>query len=127
MKKKISASDKKKAKQAYRKLYNKAFPYAGDIDLQRIEIASFNLSDFKKVGLGLEVEVIHSADEGGHTGKVLMNLPGQLMPEHQHVDIIVLPKNSRVPAGYVGINENVNDFVGILHYNEDGSVKKKNR
>ena len=130
-------TDIKKAQQLYQKIYKRAFPHAGMIPLNKIEIASFNrchnLSEFRKTGLGLEVDVIYNSEykKGhtniGHTGKVIMSLPGQFMVEHQHADIEILSKKSKIPKGYVDINKNINAFVGIYAYNADGSVKRKNK
>lgn len=119
------------ARQLYKALYTKALPHAGEPDLQDIEIASYNISsdldEFKKTGLGLKVVVIHSTDTGrtqtGHTGKVLMNLPWQVLIEHQHADVEVLPKGSEVPDGYTLLRDAVNDFEGIKEYDPDGTPK----
>lgn len=130
-KKSLSDTDMLVARQLYRALYAKALPHAGEVALEDIEIASYNLSsgldEFKKTGLGLKVVVIYSAETGntqtGHTGKVLLNLPWQVLIEHSHTDVEILPKGSDVPQGYALLRDEVNDFVGIKSYNADGTLK----
>jgi len=130
----LSKADIKKARVLYQKLFKKAFPHSGGIALNHIEIASFNrsnsLNGFKKVGLGLEVDVIYSKEVNktniGHTGKIVMNLPNQLLLEHQHVDTEVLKKNAKVPKGYTDINNNINNFKGIYDYKSNGEIKTRN-
>ena len=121
------------AKQLYQALYTKALPHAGKLALKDIEIASYNiapnLDEFKKVGLGLKVIVIHSPEYSaaktsiGHTGKVLMNLPWQVLLEHSHADVEVLPAGTAAPEGYVLVKDIVNGFYGIREYNDDGTPK----
>ncbi len=116
-----------KALAAYQDLYAKALPGTGGIDADRVEVATFNCSEtfeeFQQIGLGLETVVIFRSDDGqGHTGKILMNLPGQLLLEHGHVDTIVLKKEARVMSGFVKLSELINGFTGIKKYNSDASV-----
>lgn len=111
----------------YSELYLKALPGSGGIEKSRLEIATFNCSEtieeFEKVGLGLETVVIFRDESGaGHTGKVLLNLPGQLLLEHGHVNTYVLKKQSTIAAGFVSLAELVNGFHGIVKYNSDGSA-----
>jgi D-lyxose ketol-isomerase len=111
----------------YADLYQKALPGTGGIEKSRIEIATFNCSEtmeeFEKVGLGLETVVIFRSEDGqGHTGKVLLNLPGQLLLEHGHVDTIVLKKGAVIADGFVQLSKLINGFTGIKQYNSDASV-----
>ncbi len=62
----------------------------------------------------------------GHAGKVLINLPGQLLLEHGHVDTFVLKADAAVPASFIDLTELVNDFQGIYTYESDGSIKMEN-
>jgi D-lyxose ketol-isomerase len=115
------------ARAAYQMLYATALPGSGGIEADRIEVASFNCAEtyaeFQQVGLGLETVVIFRDESGdGHTGKVLMNLPGQLLPEHGHVDTIVLKKGSAVAPGFIPLRKLVNGFTGIKTYNADATV-----
>jgi len=115
------------ARAAYQELYKAALPDSGGIDAGRIEVATFNCSEtfdeFQQIGLGLETVVIFRDESGiGHTGKVLMNLPGQLLVEHSHVDTIVLEKGAEIAAGFVELSSLVNGFEGIKKYNADASV-----
>ncbi len=127
----MSDTDLLVARQLYQRLYSKALPHAGEVALEDIEIASYNidsnLDEFKKYGLGLKVIVIYSLETGntqtGHTGKVLLNLPWQVLIEHEHADIDVLPKGSSVPDGYVLLRDEVNEFAGIKEYDADGAPK----
>jgi D-lyxose ketol-isomerase len=119
--------DKQQAVAAYQKLYDQALPGAGGIAAGRLEVATFNCSktfeEFLQVGLGLETVVIFRSGDGqGHTGKVLMNLPGQLLLEHGHVDTIVLKKAAQIAPGFVRLRELINGFTGIKQYNSDASV-----
>lgn len=112
---------------AYQDLYSKALPGSGGIEADRVEVATFNCSEtfeeFQRVGLGLETVVIFRSEDGqGHTGKVLMNLPGQLLLEHGHVDTIVLKKTAAVVPGFVKLSGLINGFTGIKKYNSDASV-----
>ena len=130
-KKVLPARDVLWAKQAYARLFARALPHAGGLARERIEIAAFNLSasrrEFARIGLGLEVVVIFRARRGeGHTGKVLMNLPGQLLPEHGHVDTFILRRAARVPPGFVDLRERINNFRGIYRYNSDGTLALQN-
>jgi D-lyxose ketol-isomerase len=114
---------------AYQKLYQKALPGVGGIEPERLEVATFNCSEtmeeFEQVGLGLETVVIFRSEDGqGHTGKVLMNLPGQLLLEHGHVDTIVLKKGAVIAPGFVKLSGLINGFTGIKKYNSDASVAK---
>ena len=122
-------SDQAQAEAAnrYGELYSKALPGTGGLEKSRLEIATFNCSEtikeFEKVGLGLETVVIFRDDSGaGHTGKILLNLPGQLLLEHGHVDTIVLNKQASVAPGFVRLSTRVNGFDGIKKYNSDASV-----
>lgn len=123
----LSAAAQAQARAAYQKLYEAAMPGSGGIEAGRIEVASFNCSEtfdeFRRVGLGLETVVIFREESGdGHTGKVLMNLPGQLLLEHGHVDTIVLKKGAAVAPGFVNMTDMINGFAGIKKYNADASV-----
>jgi len=124
-------SDQAQAEAAnrYGELYSKALPGTGGIEKSRLEIATFNCSEtieeFEQIGLGLETVVIFRDDSGaGHTGKVLLNLPGQLLLEHGHVDTIVLTKTAQIVAGFVRLSTLINGFEGIKKYNSDASVAK---
>lgn len=115
------------AQVAYQDLYEKALPGSGGIAAERIEVATFNCSEtfeaFQQVGLGLETVVIFRSEDGqGHTGKVLMNLPGQLLLEHGHVDTIVLKKVAKIAPEFVKLSALINGFTGIKKYNSDASV-----
>jgi hypothetical protein len=126
----LSRADLAAARRLYAQLYARAMPHAGGIDPARIEVAAFNLAgslaEFRNVGLGLEVvTVFRDADGTGHTGKVLMNLPGQLLPEHGHVDTFVLRRAAQLPKGFVPMKDRINAFQGICRYNRDGSVVKR--
>jgi D-lyxose ketol-isomerase len=117
----------KEAADRYAELYQKALPGTGGIEPSRIEIATFNCSEtmeeFEQVGLGLETVVIFRSDDGqGHTGKVLLNLPGQLLLEHGHVDTIVLKKGASITPGFIKLSGLINGFTGIKKYNSDASV-----
>jgi len=118
---------KQQAVSAYQALYEKALPGAGGIASERLEVATFNCSEtyaeFQQLGLGLETVVIFRSEDGqGHTGKVLMNLPGQLLLEHGHVDTIVLKKGAVIALGFVHLRELINGFSGIKKYHSDASV-----
>lgn len=126
----LSARMIAEARKQYADLYKKAMPFAGGIERDRIEVATFNLSstmeEFEQVGLGLETVVIFRDTSGdGHTGKVLMNLPWQLLLEHGHVDTFVLKKKAALPKGFVPLKELINAFGGIREYTSDGSPKMK--
>jgi D-lyxose ketol-isomerase len=115
------------AAKRYAALYETALPGTGGIGKSRLEIATFNCSEtmeeFEKVGLGLETVVIFRDESGsGHTGKVLMNLPGQLLLEHGHVDTLVLKKDAIVAKGFVRLSGLINGFTGIKKYNSDASA-----
>lgn len=123
----LSDEAKQQAVAAYQKLYEAALPGAGGIAPDRLEVATFNCSEtfdeFQRIGLGLETVVIFRSDDGqGHTGKVLMNLPGQLLLEHGHVDTVVLKKDASVAPGFVHLRDLINGFSGIKKYNSDASV-----
>ena len=111
----------------YSELYLKALPDSGGIEKSRLEIATFNCSEtieeFEQVGLGLETVVIFRDESGaGHTGKILINLPGQLLLEHGHVDTLVLKKEATIANEFIKLSELVNGFNGIVKYNSDGSA-----
>jgi hypothetical protein len=115
------------ARAAYQKLYAEALPGSGGIEAHRIEVATFNCAEtyneFREVGLGLETVVIYRSPSGdGHTGKVLMNLPSQLLPEHGHVDTIVLRREAESSPGFVPLHQFVSGFEGIRQYNADASI-----
>jgi D-lyxose ketol-isomerase len=121
----------KQAQVAYQNLYEAALPGAGGIAAERLEVATFNCSEtfeeFQQIGLGLETVVIYRAQDGtGHTGKVLMNLPGQLLLEHGHVDTFVLEKDAPLPNGFVRLAELINAFDGVMQYNSDGTPVLEN-
>ncbi|NOU36788.1 MAG: hypothetical protein HOO88_08465 [Kiritimatiellaceae bacterium] len=125
--KQLSQEARSEALAAYQELYQKALPGSGGIEAGRVEVATFNCSEtfeeFSQVGLGLETVVIYRDDDGqGHTGKVLINLPGQLLLEHGHVDTIVLKKEAQIAAGFVKLSGLINGFTGIKKYNSDASV-----
>lgn len=129
--KNLSAGALAEARKRYAALYAAAMPHAGGIEPRRIEVATFNLSstleEFEAVGLGLETVVIFRDSAGdGHTGKVLLNLPWQLLLEHSHVDTFVLKRTAKIPNGFVSLGELINAFGGIRAYNSDGSAKMKN-
>ncbi len=122
----LSADAQAEAETRYAELYEKALPGAGGIEKSRLEIATFNCSEtfeeFQKVGLGVETVVIFRDESGaGHTGKILLNLPGQLLLEHGHVDTLVLKKNAEIADGFIKLSGLVNGFDGIVKYNSDGS------
>ncbi len=109
------------AEKRYEELYLKALPGSGGIEKSKLEIATFNCSEtigeFEQVGLGLETVVIFRDESGaGHTGKVLLNLPGQLLLEHGHVNTYVLGKGAVLAKGFVKLSERVNGFGGIVRY-----------
>jgi len=111
----------------YGELYLKALPGSGGIEKSRLEIATFNCSEtieeFEQVGLGLETVVIFRDESGdGHTGKVLLNLPGQLLLEHGHVDTIILKKDAAIADGFIKLSSLINGFDGIVKYNSDGTA-----
>jgi len=123
----LSEEAQAEAATRYGELYEKALPGSGGIEKSRLEIATFNCSEtieeFEQVGLGLETVVIFRDESGaGHTGKVLLNLPGQLLLEHGHVNTIVLMKDAAIADGFVKLSEMVNGFNGIVKYSSDGSV-----
>ncbi len=122
----LPESVRRQARRAYAALYHRALPHAGPIAPERIEVAALNRAatwaEFQKVGLGLETVVIHrEADGSGHTGKVLMNLPWQLLLEHRHVDTIVLKRGAPVPRGFRLLRDLVRNFHGIRRYAPDGT------
>ena len=126
-KKVLSNEAETEAASRYGELYLKALPGSGGIEKSRLEIATFNCSEtieeFEQVGLGLETVVIFRDESGaGHTGKVLLNLPGQLLLEHGHVDTTVLKNDAVVADGFIKLSELVNGFNGIVKYNSDGSM-----
>ena len=123
----LSNEAQAEAEKRYGELYLKALPGSGGIEKSRLEIATFNCSEtigeFEEVGLGLETVVIFRDESGaGHTGKVLLNLPGQLLLEHGHVDTIVLKKDVAIAEGFVPLSELNNGFDGIVRYNSDGTM-----
>ena len=123
----LSKDAEAEAARRYGELYLKALPGSGSIEKSRLEIATFNCSEtieeFEQVGLGLETVVIFRDESGaGHTGKVLLNLPRQLLLEHGHVDTYVLKKEATVADGFIMLSERVNGFSGIVKYNSDGSA-----
>lgn len=123
----LCAGARQQAVAAYQELYDQALPGAGGIATGRLEVATFNCSEtfeeFQQIGLGLETVVIFRSGDGqGHTGKVLMNLPGQLLLEHGHVDTIVLKKAAQIAPGFVRLRELINGFTGVKQNNSDASV-----
>jgi D-lyxose ketol-isomerase len=125
--KKLSAAATAQAVAKYQKLYKTALLGTGGIEAERLEVATFNCSEsfeeFQQVGLGLETVVIFRSEDGqGHTGKILMNLPGQLLLEHGHVDTVVLKKEAILAPGFVPLSQLINGFTGIKKYNSDASV-----
>lgn len=128
---KLPPSVMQRARRAYASLYRRALPHAGRLHLHRIEVATFNRSStwaqFRRIGLGLETVVIHREGDGhGHTGKVLMNLPWQLLPEHRHVDTYVLRPDAPIPTGYLPLRELVREFRGIRAYAPNGQPMSRN-
>ena len=123
----LSKEAQAEAVERYTELYSKALPGAGGIEPSRLEVATFNCSEtieeFEQVGLGLETVVIFRSEDGqGHTGKVLLNLPGQLLLEHGHVDTVVLKKGAAVAPGFIHLRDLINRFDGVKKYNSDASV-----
>jgi D-lyxose ketol-isomerase len=127
--------DRERLCKLYSALYKKALPGAGILKKSELEMADFALSGgdikkFRKTGLGLKVVCAHSAEHAntliGHTGKVLLSLPFQFMPEHKHVDVDIFSKGHTLPKGDCKLSELVNDFEGIYDYNADGTVKMRN-
>ena len=123
----LSDEAQAEAAKRYGELYLKALPDSGGIEKSRLEIATFNCSEsieeFEQVGLGLETVVIFRDESGaGHTGKVLLNLPGQLLLEHGHVDTMVLKNDAIIADGFIKLSKLVNGFNGIVKYNSDGSA-----
>jgi D-lyxose ketol-isomerase len=123
----LSKDAQAEAEKRYAELYLKALPGSGGIESSRLEIATCNCSEtieeFEQVGLGLETVVIFRSEDGqGHTGKVLLNLPGQLLLEHGHVDTVVLKKGAALAPGFVHLRDLINGFNGIKKYNADASV-----
>lgn len=117
-------------KSIFNVLYQKAFPTLPPVPAEKIEVATFGRSTdftgFSKVGLLLEVISIHSTGKGkGHTGKTLINLPGQFLPEHRHTDVLILRKGASIPHGYSRITELIDKFIGIHEYTVDGVRSKK--
>lgn len=107
-------------------LYLQAFPGTTALPPEQIEKADFGLGDFDNIGLLLEVVTIYNAGEGkGHTGKVLINTPNQLLIEHQHKTIVVLKPGAPKPDGYTDIKEVVATFEGIREYLPDGTPSGK--
>jgi len=124
----LGEADVREARRRYADLYARAFPHAAGLAELRIEVATLNLAatwaEFEQAGLGLETVVIHrEADGSGHTGKVLMSLPGQFLPEHQHVDTWVLRAGAELPDAFVELGELVRDFHGIRDCESDGTVR----
>ncbi|MEN8254952.1 MAG: hypothetical protein ABFR33_05720 [Verrucomicrobiota bacterium] len=123
----LSAEAEAEAASRYAELYEKALPGSGGIEKSRLEIATFNCSktygEFQEIGLGLETVVIFRDESGdGHTGKVLLNLPGQLLLEHGHVDTIVLKKDAPIAEGFIPLSKLINGFNGIVKYDCNGSA-----
>jgi D-lyxose ketol-isomerase len=100
-------------REEYLQLVQKSgFPIEG-LTPDRIEVADFGLArgerdDFGETGLGLIVLVNHA-----ECGKVLMFLPGQLLPEHRHQGVVAVPAASAVPAGWVDLSAVVRGFEGL--------------
>lgn len=113
----------------YKTLYSKKFE---EIDKTRIEVATFGISntpnEIRRIGLGLITIVNHKIEvqktDIGHTGKILLSLPEQFMPEHKHVDILIMPKDILSVGGYTRIEENVKNFKGIKKYDESGKPQE---
>jgi len=125
--KRLPAAVVSEARARYQQLYLAALPGSGGLAAERIEVANFNCSEtmaeFERVGLGLETVVIHRDESGGgHTGKVLMNLPGQLLLEHGHVDTIVLRLDADLAPGFLPLNRLINGFCGIRQCRSDATV-----
>ncbi len=123
----LSGEAQAEAENRYGELYLKALPGSGGIDKSRLEIAPFNCSEtieeFEQIGLGLETVVIFRDESGaGHTGKVLLNLPGQLLLEHSHVNTYVLKEEATIADGFIKLSQRVNGFNGIVKYNSDGTI-----
>lgn len=127
----LTGNDLKQARDAYTTLYTNAFP-ASVCPVEKLEIATFHLADsfetFSGVGLGLETVVVYRDEDGtGHTGKILINLPGQLLPEHAHVDTFVLSGNSAIPDGFAEVKAMIRDFKGIAKTTIAGASAAKLR
>ncbi len=126
----LQARDMDEARARYAGLYARAFARVGEPARERLEVATFGLSAdlaaFEACGLGIETVVNYrDADGTGHTGKVLMSLPGQFLPEHEHVDTYVLPRGAEAPAGFVELAQLVNGFQGVYAYEADGSIRRE--
>jgi len=116
-------------KECFNVMLRRAEPERPNVEQARIEMANFGLiddDDFEEFvtgnGLLLDTLVIHKADDegAGYTGKVLINLPGQFLPEHRHVDMVVLRKGTPIPKGFSDARM-VNGFEGVLEYNSEGA------
>jgi len=111
----------------YLTVLNKALPGL-KVEHSTIEVVDHGLANgeaddaFLNCGLGISVRQIYIRPESaiGYTGKILIWLPGQFMPEHRHRDIIAVPKEMlkslNLPFKFVNMSEVVNDFNGVKGY-----------
>ena len=124
------------AKESFNVLNRYASPELPNIPPEKIEMATFGLYEtddfeaFVRAGMPallLETVVNYRAgahdpnDPSGHTGKTLINLPWQLLPEHRHVDLVVLENGTPIPDDYTDAGL-IPGFTGVLEYNPDGTA-----
>lgn len=115
----------------YADILKKALPKIY-IDPESLEVVDHGLSkgeneqDFLDCGLGISVRVIstRSGTPVGYTGKFLIWLPNQFMPEHRHKDIIAVPKSVEDPESIFGIKvekieKAVKNFSGIKGFDNE--------
>jgi|SRR3989344_534348 len=119
-----------KLQKNYLEILNKALPGL-KVDPLTIEVVDHGLANgeaddtFLHCGLGISVRQIYIRPESaiGYTGKILIWLPGQFMPEHRHRDIIAVPKemmkNLHLPFKFINMRDVVNDFNGVKGYDSD--------
>lgn len=127
------------AKEGFNVLNRRARPESPNLPVDKIEQATFGLyapddfesfAEFGASGLLLETVVNFRAavkdpnDPSGHTGKTLINLPWQFLPEHRHVDLVVLEKGAVIPEGWSSA-DTIPGFEGVLEYNPDGTPTGK--
>jgi D-lyxose ketol-isomerase len=88
------------------------FPILG-LTPDQIEVADFGLArgekqGFYETGLGV-IALVNKAE----CGKVLLFLPGQLLPEHRHQAVVALPASSPIPKGWAALSTLVSGFEGL--------------
>jgi len=93
-------------------LKKSGFPIFG-LTHDQIEMADFGLArgekqGFYETGLGLIV-LVNKAE----CGKVLLFLPGQLLPEHRHQAVVALPASSPIPKGWADLSARISGFEGL--------------